>query len=101
MAKLWNRLVWTAAEIPGSVHGLVEQVIRTIGAPIEFARGEVDGRARQRCRQGIAGGIAEKKGARIRIGIEARHRGVVASRHTAIAAVELPAKLADLETPGQ
>ncbi len=39
--------------------------------------------------------------ARIRIGIEARHRGVVASGHPAVAAVELPAEFADVEAPGE
>ena len=39
--------------------------------------------------------------ARIRIGIEAHHRGVVASGHLAVAAVEFAAKFADVEAPGQ
>ena len=41
------------------------------------------------------------KGARIRIGIEARDRGVVTSRHPAVAAVEFPAKFSDIEAPGE
>jgi len=40
-------------------------------------------------------------GARIRIGIEAGDRGIVAAGHPAVAAVEFAAKLADAEAPGQ
>jgi hypothetical protein len=76
-------------------------MIRAIGAPIEFARGEIDRCARQWRHQGIAGRVAEKKVTRIRVGIEAGDRGVVTSRHAAIAAVEFPAEFADLETPSQ
>ena len=101
LAQLGNRLGRAAAEIPGPVHGLIEQVVRAIRPPIQFARGEVDGRARQRRRQGIAGGIAELGIARIRIGIEAGDRRVVAPRHAAVAAVELAAKFADIETSRQ
>ena len=70
-----------AAEIPRPVHALAEQLVRTIRPPIEFARGDVDRSARQRRHQRIAGRIAEMRVARIRIGIDARDRGVVAPGH--------------------
>src|SRR4051794_30360738 len=102
LPQLGNRLRRSDAmpKIPGPLDRTVEQFVGTVGTPVELARDQIDRGAGQWRGQRLTRGIAETKGAGIRIGIEASDRGVITSGHPAVAAVELAAKLANGKPPG-
>src|SRR3954466_741040 len=103
LAQLGDRLrrVDAAAEIPGTLDGAVQHLVGAIGPPIELVCQQVNRGTRQRRLQRIAGGITEPRAARIRIGIEAAYRAIVAPRHLAVLAVEFAAEFADVEAAGK
>src|SRR4051812_16265699 len=103
LAQLGDRLrrVDAAAEIPVAFDGAVQHLVGAIGPPVELVCQKVNRGTRQRRLQRIAGGITEPRAARIRIGIEAAYRAIVAPRHLAVLAVEFAAEFADVEAAGK
>src|SRR6185312_11269153 len=95
------RRVDAAAEIPCSLHLTIQEVIGALRPPIERSRGEIDGGARQRRNQGIAGRIVEMRGGGIGVRIQAQYRCIVTSGDPTVAAVVFAAKFRDTETPGK